>query len=131
MTSWAYLIEFGLKLIFHWEAQLYIISKSLWISFVELWLSWTTENKDVLSGNNLLALVESPSERSFIHIQNNNDPRMKPWVIPAVTFFHVEIDLWKLHFVFSRLKGRVKCWINSLIFRFELIWKLYHCATLC
>ena len=86
---WACLVGSGSKFIFHWKAKLCIISKSLLRLFAKIFLSWITENKDVLFPNNL-ALVESPSERSFISIKNNNGPRIKPWGTPAVAFVHVE-----------------------------------------
>ena len=65
MTSWACLVEPGIKFIFHWKAQLYIISRCFSRLFAEVWLSWITKNKDILSATNL-ALAERPSERPLI-----------------------------------------------------------------
>ena len=102
MISWACLTGSGLQFIFHWRAQLCIISKSL---FADVWLSWKTQNKDVSSANNL-ALVKSPSERFIlIQIKNNNGPRMELWGAPAVTF--VQVETWSLrttHCLLSLIK---------------------------
>ena len=63
MTSWASLIlsEF----IFHWVAQLLILSKSLLRLFVEVWMSCITENKDVSSAKSF-ALDGRASFRSLM-----------------------------------------------------------------
>ena len=42
-----------------------------------------------------------------------------------------KLDDWELPVVFSCLKSHARALVNSLIFRFELIWKLYHWAKLC
>ena len=42
-----------------------------------------------------------------------------------------KIDHWEPLVVFSRLKSHVRALVSSLIFRFELIWKLYHQAKHC
>ena len=57
MTSWACLVVFGLKFIFH--AQLLILSKFLLRLFAEVWMSCVTENKDVSSAKSF-ALDEMP-----------------------------------------------------------------------
>ena len=59
MTSWACLLESGLKFIFHWKAQLLILAKSLFSSFADVFMSSVTESKDVSSANSL-ALEERP-----------------------------------------------------------------------
>ena len=43
----------GLKYIFHWKAQLSILDKSLFSSFVDMFMSCVTENKDVSLANSL------------------------------------------------------------------------------
>ena len=48
--------------------------------------SFITESKDILSANHL-ALVKNSSERSFIKTENNNGPKKNT---PAVLFIHVE-----------------------------------------
>ena len=53
---------------YHFKILVKIICRSLVVT--------KTENKDAPSANNL-ALVESPSERLFIKIKNNNRPRME------------------------------------------------------
>ena len=49
MTSWACLLESGLKLIFHWKAQSSTYFKSSFNSLAEVFTSWTTDNNDVSS----------------------------------------------------------------------------------
>ena len=65
MTSWACLVVSGLKFIFHWVAQLLILSKSLLRLFVEVWMSCITENKDVSSAKSF-ALDGRASFRSLM-----------------------------------------------------------------
>ena len=47
MTSWASLLESGLKLIFHWKAQSLIFFKLLFSPFAEVVMPCVTENRDV------------------------------------------------------------------------------------
>ena len=84
MTSCACFFESGLKLIFHWNAHLFIFPKLLFSSRSEVLLSWITENKDMLSANNL-AFEDNPSDKSLIYIKNNNGPSMDPWGTPTLT----------------------------------------------
>ena len=65
MTSWACLIVSGLKFIFHWVAQLLILSKTLLRLFAEVWMSCITENKDVSSAKSF-ALDGRASFRSLM-----------------------------------------------------------------
>ena len=53
ITSWACLLGSGLNIIFHWKVQLLIFMKSLFKSFAVEFISWTTENREVPSANNL------------------------------------------------------------------------------
>ena len=48
-TSWACLLRSGLKDIFHLKAHSDIFCRSLFSSFAEMLLSFTTENSDVSS----------------------------------------------------------------------------------
>ena len=59
MASWACLVRSGLRLIFHGKSQLFIISKSLLRLFVDVWASWTAENKEVSSANSFTLEVRS------------------------------------------------------------------------
>ena len=63
--SWACLQQSGLKVIFHWKAQSLIFLRSLFDSIADVFISCTTENRDVLSANSL-ALDDKPSGRSLI-----------------------------------------------------------------
>ena len=65
MTSWACLVVSGLKFIFHWVAQLLILSKTLLRLFAEVWMSCITENKDVSSAKSF-ALDGRASFRSLM-----------------------------------------------------------------
>ena len=75
ITYWAFLVGSGLKLIFHWKVwpfiyyynkfdHLFIISKSSLRSFAGVWVSCTTENKEVSWANSFF--VVSPSVRSLM-----------------------------------------------------------------
>ena len=68
ITSWACLLEPELKLIFHWKAQLFILFKSWFSSFVDKCLSFITEKSDVSSVNSLGFKVKF-SGTSFIYIK--------------------------------------------------------------
>ena len=57
ITSWACLTVSGLNFIFHRLAHLFILSKSLLRLFAEVWILFTTKNKDVSPANSF-ALVE-------------------------------------------------------------------------
>ena len=52
---------FGSELgfVFHWKAHWFIVSELSLRSLAEILISWTTENKDALSANNLLSLLKS------------------------------------------------------------------------
>ena len=77
IVSCAYLQGSWLKLIFHWKAQLLINVKSLLISLAEVLMSWTTENKEVSSANNLHSPLR-PFGKSLTYIKNKRGPRMEP-----------------------------------------------------
>ena len=64
-TSWACLEMFGLNDIFHWCAQRFICSKSLFNVSAEVLGSNTAENKDVSSANNFTSDLRF-SEMSLI-----------------------------------------------------------------
>ena len=76
ITSWACLLESGLKLIFHWEAHYFILERSLLSSKVVITESWITEKREVSSAKSLV-LEDKPSAKSLIYIKNNNGPRME------------------------------------------------------
>ena len=71
----ACLARSGLNFIFHWKALSLIFSTRWLRSFAEVSMSWTIENKDVSSANNLHLLLISFDE-SLIYIKNNKDPKM-------------------------------------------------------
>ena len=83
------LIVSGLKFIFHWVAQLLILSKSLLELFAKVWMSCITENKDESSAKSF-ALDEKPSVRSLMQIKNNEGPSMEPWGNQLLTFSYKE-----------------------------------------
>ena len=70
-TSWAYLLGSGLKLIFHWQANLLIFTKLFSNSFAVAFALWTTENNEVSSANNF-PLDDRLAARSFICIKNGS-----------------------------------------------------------
>ena len=46
------------------------------------------------------------------------------WNLSMLRLNHLDLRV-----VFTHLKNRAKAWVNSMIFRFELIWKLYRRAN--
>ena len=99
MTSWACLVESVLKFIFHCKVQLFIIFKPLLRSFADVWVLYTTENKEVSSANSF-TLVVRPSVRWLMQIKNNIEPRIEPWGTPALVFFQVETCPYRTTFCF-------------------------------
>ena len=65
ITSCAFLLVSGLKIIFHWFAQAFILLKSLFKLVADKFILSTTE-KSGISPANSLAFVVRPSERSFV-----------------------------------------------------------------
>ena len=65
MISWACLLRSGLKVIFHWKAQSLIFFRSLFNSIADVFISCTTENREVSSANSL-ALDDKQSGKSLI-----------------------------------------------------------------
>ena len=53
ITSCAFLVGSGLRLIFHWVAQSSIIFKSSLRIFIEVFKLWTTGKRDMLSANKI------------------------------------------------------------------------------
>ena len=68
ITSWACLLGSGLKLIFHWNAQLLIILKSLFKWLEEALTFYTMKKRDVSSAKSLPVLDRS-LERSLMYIK--------------------------------------------------------------
>ena len=75
IISCACLAGSGLNFVFHWKAHSLIFSSSWLRSFAEASMSWTTENKDVSSANNLQLLLIS-FDKSMIYIKNSKGPNM-------------------------------------------------------
>ena len=67
ITSCACLLRSGLKLIFHWNAHLFIFFISSFKFFADKVISWTTEKKEVSSANSLGFEIKL-SERSLTNI---------------------------------------------------------------
>ena len=65
MISWAFLLRSGLKVNFHWKVQSLIFFRSLFNSIADVFISCTTENRE-LSSPNSLALDNKPSGKSLI-----------------------------------------------------------------
>ena len=92
-TSWACLLGSGLKFIFHWKDQLFILFKSSFKVFVDKFLSNITEKRAV-SSTNSLEFETKFSDKSFIYILrkvavrelNPEEPLLQHW--PMVNFDH-------------------------------------------
>ena len=75
INSWACLHGFGLKLTFHWKANLLIFFWSSFNSLAEAFKSRIIENKDVSSAKRFTLEYKS-SAKSMIWIKNNSAPRI-------------------------------------------------------
>ena len=80
ITSRAWLLGSGLKLIFHWKAHSLTFFKSSFNSFAEVFTSWTTENNDVLSEKSF-SLEFKLSDKSFILEDSRN--YVPPILVPS------------------------------------------------
>ena len=89
ITSCACLLGSGLKLIFHWNAHLFIFFRSSFKFFADKVISWTTEKKEASSANSL-GFETKLSERSLINIKEKRGTRIDPWGTPALTLTHEE-----------------------------------------
>ena len=78
------LIGSGLKLIFHWKAQLFILFKSSCKFSADKSLPNNTEKKDVSSANSL-GFETKFSDKSFVCVKKSSDSRIEPRVSPAST----------------------------------------------
>ena len=110
-TSWACLLGSGLKVIFHWKAQLFILFKSSFKFFADKSLSNITEKRDVSSANSL-GFETRFSDKSFIYIKKSSGPRIEPWGTPASTLTHVEF--WPFRTTFCFLSLRNHCQKNDI-----------------
>ena len=81
-TSWACLLGSGLKLIFHRNAQLLILLKSLfkWLAVVLIFC--TLEKRHVSSAKNLV-VIDRFSDGSLMKTKNNSGESMEPWGTPS------------------------------------------------
>ena len=83
-TSWACLLAPGLKLIFHWKVQLFILLKSSFKFFAVKSLLCITEKSDVPSASSLGFEIKL-SDKLFIYINKRSGPRKELWGTPALT----------------------------------------------
>ena len=67
ITSWAGLLGSGLKPIFHWEAQLFILLKSWFNLFAGECLSFITEKSVVSSANSLGFEIKLSGKSIYIY----------------------------------------------------------------
>ena len=106
IASWACLLGSGLKLIFHWNAQLLIFLKSLikWLTEV---LTLCTMKKRDLSSAQRLAVVDRSSDSSLMSIKNNSGPSMEPWGTPALMLAQGEAWPFKTTHCFLKLRKSV------------------------
>ena len=83
MTSSTCFVGSGLKLIFHWNAHLFISFRSLFRLLAVLSGALIVENRDVLSANNS-GLHGRLSYQSLMYIRNQSGPNIEPWGTPAL-----------------------------------------------
>ena len=100
MTSYACFVGSGLKLIFHWNAHLFISFRSLFTLLAVLSATLTVENRDVSSANNL-GLLWRLSNKSLIYIRNKSGSNVEPWGTPALILAQDELWPLRLTLLFS------------------------------
>ena len=79
----------GLKFIFHWNAQVLILAKSLFNSLADLLIFSTSENSDASSSNNFASDVKL-SDKSFMYIRKSSGLKIEPCGTPASIAVHKE-----------------------------------------
>ena len=62
ISSWACLLGLGLKLIFHWKAQCFILARLLLNFAFMITESWITEKRKVLSEKMLILEDKAPTK---------------------------------------------------------------------
>ena len=66
ITSWVFFLEAsGLKLIFHWHAELLTFSRPLFKALADKFVFWTTKNREVSSAKSL-GFDDNSCEESFM-----------------------------------------------------------------
>ena len=75
------LFRSGLKFLFHWDAQLFILAKPLFNLSADLVMFYITENSDVSSANSF-SLDLKLSVKSFVYIRKNNGSSTEPCRTP-------------------------------------------------
>ena len=120
ITSWASLIESGVKIIFHWCTRLLILAKSLYSSPAELSTRCTTKSNKVSAANNL-TLDNKSSARSFICTKNTNSSSIEPCGTPALTLVYVKTCPFKTALCVLFLKNHITSLKVCQICHFVLI----------
>ena len=110
ITSRVYLLGSGLKVIFHWKAQLFSLFKSWFNLLADKCLSFITEKSDVSFANSLGFEIKLPG-KSFIYIKKSSGPRNEPWGTPASIFAHFE--WWPFKTTFCLLLFRKLAKVSS------------------
>ena len=97
------LLGCGLKLIFHWNAKLFIFFRSSFKFFFFKVISWTSEKRQVSSANSL-GFETKLSERSLINIKKKRKPRTDPWGTLVLTLAHEKYRPFKTTVSFLTLR---------------------------
>ena len=99
-TSWACLVGYGLKAIFHCSSHRRVLSRSSFSIFAVSSGSETIENKEVSSANNLTFDFRSVA-KSFMYIRKKRGHQIDPCGTPArihsqSEVFPLRVTLWTL-----------------------------------
>ena len=100
------LLGCGLKLIFHWNAKLFIFFRSSFKFFFFKVISWTSEKREVSSANSL-GFETKFSERSLINIKKKRKPRTDPWGNLVLTLAHEKYRPFKTTVSFLTLRKSI------------------------
>ena len=125
MTTWACLLGSGLKLIFHWKAQLLTFFKSSFNPLAEVFISWTTENNDASSAKSIalhclinhlyrlriiMDLEQIPAELQHEHWPITNHNQFKLCLLLLKNFDLCFLLLKKSDKMWRRSPGIVSIW---------------------
>ena len=125
ITSWACLLEPGLKFIFHWNAQLFLLLKSPFKFFADKSLSLTTVKGDMPSENNLgfeTKLLDKSFIYIYIYIYIYRSLKIEPLGTPSSAVAHVKCWPFRATLCYLPLKKFVTVfkWLPATLFCFNL-----------
>ena len=122
------MLGLGLKVVFHWFGQIFILLKPLLKLIADKFILTTTEKSERLWARSLV-FVKRLSKRSFIQIKNYKRSKVDPCGTPNSILDHENIWPVNITLCFLSFKNSVSVLkrLPYITFRFNLkIWPLCH-----